>query len=61
MSDLFSDRIITTEHEGEQVLAFSCACNEEKDDTQYLVEFDEPENGVKYAVCHESCLELADD
>lgn len=57
-----SNELYTIEHEGESVLAWSCPCGEDKDEeTVYLVEWREPENGVKYSMCHECCLRVEDE
>lgn len=54
-----SNELHYIEHEGETLPCWSCPCGQDKDDARvYLVEWDEPDSGVKYSLCHESCIEL---
>lgn len=50
------------EYEGETVAAWTCPCGkDEPDEKLYLVEWRKPDNGIKFSMCHESCLETVEE
>jgi hypothetical protein len=55
-------RIEEPEGSGNFVLVDSCYCAEDKDETEYLIKWDDPPpGGLNYMYAHESCLRKVDD
>lgn len=53
--------VVHVEGDNGPELAWTCGCGEEKDDTEYVVKWDTPIDGIWYGVCHESCLQKVED